>query len=292
MKNMLEIHFLRITWGDIILLKQGEEAAMIDTGFAEYYDAIKEYLDKLGIKKLSFILLSHFHNDHYGSIPNLVKNFEVEKVYLKEYSGLDKTGSSGTLAGDDYRSAEMNQWQEIKKTIEEYSSYVRVEDLDEITFGGHTLNLFRTANTIREIYEDKTYEETYHQILFSENVNSLAAFMKVNGVNIFFGGDLYDVEYNHPRASYANYQIADAIGEQIDIYKVPHHGTGGSNSPMALDIYKPKYAVITNGEEYLKASPIYQDLRRVNEDVEILLAEKKNIVFQISEEGKISWEMC
>lgn len=117
--------------------------------------------------------------------------------------------------------------------------------------------------------------------------------MKVNGVNIFLGGDICDQKSIHPKSSYVNYQIASSINEQIDIYKVPHHGTVHCNSEKSLDIYKPKIAIITNGEEYLKKeSTIYQDLRRVNKVVKILLTEKHNIIINISCDGCIEYKQC
>ena len=58
-----------------------------------------------------------------------------------------------------------------------------------------------------------------------------------------------------------------------------------------MDIYRPKIAVITNSEEYLKKeSTVYQDLMRANKNVKILLTEKNNIVIKISDEGHISYE--
>ena len=287
----MELHFLKITWGDIIILKSGEEIAMIDAGFDGHFGEISDYLDKLGVKTISFILLTHFHRDHYGSISKIVKKYNVEKVYFKDYSGLDKTTAWGTIADDNYRNDEMTKCLEIKKIIAENSNLIQVENIKIIEFGDAKLKLYSNDNSIRKIYEDNNYKDSYHKILFSENYNSLAVFMKVNGVNVFLGGDIFDREAIHPRANYVNYQIATSIKEEIDIYKVPHHGTINCNSDKTLDIYKPKIAVITNEDEYLKNnSTIYDDLKRVNKDVKILLTEKHNIVIKISDNGNIVYE--
>ena len=96
----MELHFLKTTWSDIIILKKGNTVAMIDTGFEEQYNSIKKYLDKMNIKKIKFILLTHFHRDHYGSISSIVKDYDVDKVYFKDYSALDKTTAWGTPADD------------------------------------------------------------------------------------------------------------------------------------------------------------------------------------------------
>ena len=80
----MELHFLKIRWGDVIILKSGNKIAMIDTGHEEIFPQIQAYLHALGVQKIEFILLSHFHPDHYGSLAQIVKNFEVGTVYLKE----------------------------------------------------------------------------------------------------------------------------------------------------------------------------------------------------------------
>jgi len=284
----MELHFLKITWGDIIILKSDDEVALVDTGYDGNFNEISDYLDKLNVKKISFILLTHFHRDHYGSIAQIVKKYDVEKVYFKDYSGLDKTTAWGTIADDNYRNNEMKKCLEIKKIILENSNLIQTENIKTIKFGDTELELYNNDNSIKKIHEDDNYKDSYHKILFSENQNSLAIFMKVNGINVFLGGDIFDREAIHPKANYVNYQIASSIKEKIDIYKVPHHGTINCNSDKALEIYKPKIAVITNEDEYLKNnSTIYDDLKRANKDVKILLTEKHNIVIKISDNGNI-----
>ena len=284
----MELHFLKITWGDIIILKSDDEVALVDTGYDGNFNEISDYLDKLNVKKISFILLTHFHRDHYGSIAQIVKKYDVEKVYFKDYSGLDKTTAWGTIADDNYRNNEMKKCLEIKKIILENSNLIQTENIKTIKFGDTELELYNNDNSNKKIYEDDNYKDSYHKILFSENQNSLAIFMKVNGINVFLGGDIFDREAIHPKANYVNYQIASSIKEKIDIYKVPHHGTINCNSDKALEIYKPKIAVITNEDEYLKNnSTIYDDLKRANKDVKILLTEKHNIVIKISDNGNI-----
>lgn len=289
----MKIHFLKTTWSDIIILQSDDKIALIDTGYEEQYQEIKSYLEKLKVKNISFILLTHFHKDHYGSIKNIIKEFNVEKVYFKNYSCLDSTAANGSIAVEKYRNSEYKKQNKIKELIEEKSVLVEVENLNTIIFDKYTLKLFNNRNSIKEIYEDTNYKNSYHKILYNENQNSLAIFLKVNSKKILLGGDIFDKEDEHPKANCVNYKIATSINEEIDIYKVPHHGTNNCNSIKTLDIYKPKIAVITNGDEYLKNnSLIYNDLINANKDVKILLTEKNNIVINILDNGDITYEKC
>lgn len=280
----MKIHFLKTAWSDMILLQSHDKLALIDTGFEEQYPQLEEYIHALGFTSIEFILLTHFHRDHYGSIPKLLDNFQVGKVYLKEYSGLDSTTAWGTAADDAYRQSETEKYINMQKIITKKSELVQVENIKSIDFSGHKLSLYSTENSIRKIYEDESHPETYHKIAFSENQNSLAAFMKVNGTNLFFGGDILDLPASHPLADCVNYQIAKEIGEQIHIYKVPHHGTYNTGLPKTLEIYRPKIAIITNEVEYVtNQSDALTNLRNANPDVQIHFTEKENIVFEIAE---------
>lgn len=290
-KEEISLHFLKSAWSDIIILKSNHHTAIIDTGFEKQYEEIKKYLDEMKIKKISFILLTHFHRDHYGCIPYLVKDYDVEKVYFKNYSGLDLTTACGTPANDQYRLDEYNKCIAMKKIIKENSKLIEVEGIEQIEFSQYKLNLYNTSNSMKEIYDDKQNKEYYHKLCFNENQNSLAVFIKIKDTNIFLGGDIQDKASNHPKANYINTQIARKINQQIDIYKVPHHGTIYCNSDQALNIYKPKIAIITNEEKYIKEeSTIVQDLKRANKKVKILLTEKENLIFKIFRDGNISYE--
>ena len=275
----MKLYFLKTKWSDMIILESAGKIALVDTGTEEQYDYLEDYLKKLDVKRIDFILLTHFHRDHYGNISRLVQNFEVEKVYMKEYSGLDAFTAWGTPADDAYRQSEIDKYREIADAVSADSKLIPVEGMSSISFGKYELKLFSSENSIREIYEDEAYPETYHKILFSENQNSLGIFIKADGKNVFLGGDIMDKPSAHPKANYVCSQVAKHIGEPIDIYKAPHHGTIDTACDEALEIFRPKTAIITNEDAYLSEnSDVYENLRKANPKCEILLTEPRDIV--------------
>lgn len=256
----MRIHFLKTVWSDIIILQEGKHFALIDTGMAEQFPQIRAFLDRQGAASLDFILLTHFHRDHYGSIPALLEAYPVGKVILKEYSGLDRSTAWGTEADDEYRKSEMEKYHALQALAREKSELLQAEDLNEVFFCGVRLKLFNTGNSIRTIYNDADYPETYHRYVFSENQNSLAIWMETDGVNVFLGGDIQDAPSVHPLAHYMNTRIAGEIGKRADIYKAPHHGTPHTGTPDAIRVYQPALVVVTNGAEYLRQ---YSDLEPI-----------------------------
>lgn len=273
MNISMKVHFLKTEWSDIIILQNKKEIALIDTGFEEQFEQISLYLKDLVPEPITikFILNTHFHRDHYGCISKLTETFNVEKVYLKEYSGLDCTTAWGTPADDEYRKSEMEKFQKLKADLSEKNLYIPVEGVEKISFANTDLYLYNTENTIRQIYEDESNPETYHKIMFSENTNSLVAFMEVDGRKLFFGGDSNDLPQPHPLADRMLYKVAQKINKCIDLYKVPHHGTWHTGLPETLEIFKPKIVVFTNSEEYVsKESDALTNLKNANPKAKIL----------------------
>ena len=295
----MEIHFLQTESSDIIILGNKNEIALIDTGSEEQYDHICDYIKHhfFGTITIKFILNTHFHQDNYGCISKLTENFPVEKVYLKEYSGLDCTTAWETPADDEYRQAEMEKFQKLKTELIEKNLYVSVEDIENIYFGDGTLKLFNTKNIIQEIYDDKRNAETLHKIMFSENINSLAILLNIDDHYIFFGGDCNDLPQPHYLADRMLYQIAKRINKKIDLYIVPNYETCHTDFSETLDIFKPKTAVFDKSEEYIsKKSDILTHLKKVNPKVQLFFNKNCAKVFDtdrdlgISETARwISW---
>ena len=282
----MKLHFLKSTWDDILLLEEDNHYALIDTGFAEQFRQIQNYFSKLNIKKLDFIFLTHFHRDHYGNIVDIIKNYQVDTVYFKDYSGLDGKTATGMLASFEYRLEEMNKCNYIKENIRKYSKLIIIdENIRDIKFNKHTFKVYATDNKLNKIFNDKN-SSYYKKYLLSENYNSCVLFANIYGKKILLSGDITDSEKYAGLAYKNNYKIAKMIKEEIDIYKLAHHGDSYSNSKDTLNIYKPKYAIITNTKDGLLDLEIENNLISSNKDVVILYTDK-NIILEINSDGSI-----
>lgn len=277
----MRFHFLKTMWSDMIILEENNKFAIVDTGFEEQYEQLSEYLNNLGVREIEFILLTHFHRDHYGNIINLIKNYSVKTVYFKEYGGHDYNTAWGSEADDAYRQSEMDKWNMMKSAIVQYSNLVMVEKIDSIDYEGVKLSLFSNGNSVKTIWEDDSNPDTYHRNAFSENQNSLGVFMEVNGKTVFLGGDIMDYESSHPLANHVNLQIAKKINRPIYLYKAPHHGTDHTACEEALSIYRPRIAVITNGMEWLRNYSTIEALKLANPEVEIHITEETDVVIEV-----------
>ncbi len=100
--DKLKIVFFDVGQGDACLITTiNGKNILIDSGPAkDDYDAgekvIYPYLVREGIKNIDLCFISHFHDDHYGGLPYLIKKKMVKNVYYQ-----DKIGSNKIFSGLD-----------------------------------------------------------------------------------------------------------------------------------------------------------------------------------------------
>lgn len=79
----LRIHFIDVGEGDSTLLElPGGKVMLVDAGEAEKGENVSEYLKKLKIKKIDYLVGTHPHFDHVGGFETILDDFEVEKIYM------------------------------------------------------------------------------------------------------------------------------------------------------------------------------------------------------------------
>lgn len=84
----LEIHFIDVGQGDSIYIRKGKKDMLIDTGGSIFGNfnipekTVLPYLEKIGVRKLDAIFISHFHEDHCQGIPLLLNEFKVKHIFV------------------------------------------------------------------------------------------------------------------------------------------------------------------------------------------------------------------
>lgn len=138
-----KIHFIDVGCADGALLQYGEGSnakyAMIDTGAGKYNgtkdktyakkkDPSYEYLKKIGVKHLEFVILTHPHRDHIGGLVKILKDKTItistiygnslEMTYLRSNDNV-KEQTSETAKWTKFDS---NTYQKVKDEIEKRNS--------------------------------------------------------------------------------------------------------------------------------------------------------------------------
>lgn len=87
----LKIHFIDVGQADSILVQTNGKYMLIDAGNNGDAATIVNYLKKLGIKKLDYLVLTHPHEDHIGAADTVIKSFQIGSVYMPKITTTTKT---------------------------------------------------------------------------------------------------------------------------------------------------------------------------------------------------------
>lgn len=294
---MNKIHFLRAVWNDVILIESDGLYGLIDTGIKEAYELrIRPYFQEIGLERLEFILITHFHRDHYGSLPAILRDYPVGTVYMKGFSGLNSSTSNGRQATDEYNRTESALCADMCEQARNVSNLVMIdESLEHVRLGDFDFRVFGGTNAIREMYEDPA-SPYKGQIRFGENTNSAALFCRLNGTNIYLGGDANNESLDYPKYDRLNDQYCQAVKAltdgPIDLMKAPHHLCGNLFSEEALAFYRPRYVVATNwtASVYSQFKGNVNMLKAAREDVRLLISDRCGYVFTLGTNGQLSYE--
>jgi len=220
-KEKLEVHFIDVGQGDATLIKFGEHAMLVDTGSADPEARrsdrdLLEYLKKNGVEKLSYLLLTHGHEDHMGRACDILQAMDVDKVIC------DFGNQEGYV-------------QRLQQMLEDMEKEVIIPQMDqEYALGEATVHIItgRVAALDEQEYETET-----------ERVNNQSV-----GIRVSYGENSF-LLYGDGEAAYEKYLLESDIDLQADVLKVPHHGAAVSCSQEILDAVQPEYTVISSAKQ-------------------------------------------
>ena len=82
----LVVNYISCGQGDCTLLTCEGQSLLIDAGPNEAGTLIQNYLNKLGITKLDYVVLTHYDYDHAGGMDVIIQKFDCRTVFLPDYT--------------------------------------------------------------------------------------------------------------------------------------------------------------------------------------------------------------
>ena len=89
--SKMQVHFIDVGQGDATLITCDDEAMLIDAGDNAKGTTVQLYLKKQGIQKLKYLILTHPDADHIGGADVIVTKFDIENVFMSDYTKDNKT---------------------------------------------------------------------------------------------------------------------------------------------------------------------------------------------------------
>ncbi len=94
-ESKLIVHFLDVGQGDSIFIELPNGRTMlVDAGENYHGQGIIDYVQTIGYHKLDYVVATHPHEDHIGSMPYIVRNFEMGSIYMPDVTANTATFES------------------------------------------------------------------------------------------------------------------------------------------------------------------------------------------------------
>jgi len=209
-------------FGDSCLIAFPDGTIMlIDAGMPNYAPVLKANLEALGVKKIDYAVLSHFHDDHYGAYWSgddaILYNFEI-----------------GTFIWNGAYNTSDNAKANFQRAIKANGIESRILKAgDKMTIGDCTIEIFNPLNS----------DEIKGQQLIEAMLNNSSLLMKISygEFDALFGGDIY-VEQEMKLISMYPEGTFD-----VEMVKTNHHGTTASSCKEWIAATTPRVAVASSG---------------------------------------------
>lgn len=77
-----KVHFIDTGNSDSILVENNGEFMLIDGGDTDDDSTVHNYLEKVGVKTIKYLVSTHPHADHLGAFDTVVNNYDIENVFV------------------------------------------------------------------------------------------------------------------------------------------------------------------------------------------------------------------
>ncbi len=249
-KGKMEVHFIDVGQGDSSFVQlPNNETVLIDGGTRSSGKKVVDYLKKLGVKKIDYLIATHPHEDHIGGLPEVIRNFEVGRIFMP-----NKTANT--------------------VIFEELLLEIKKKDLKiELVNGGDVL--IDDDELKFEIFAPNS--EKY------EKTNDYSIVNKITYINnaFLFTGDA--------EVSSEKEMIKEGYDLSSDVLKVGHHGSSTSTTEEFLKKVDPKIGVISSGKGNNYGHPHKETIKKLKTyDVKILRTDKLGDIRIISDGNSIN----
>ncbi len=248
----IAVHYIDVEQGDSALIVAGDTTILIDGGEYSAYPKVTSYIRSLGITELDYVVASHPHSDHIGSLGKIIGDYGAGTLIMP-------------LVTDDMTPIT--------------SSYVNMlEAADE---AGSKIE-FAEVGESYTLMEDCTFE-ILAPVTDYEDYNNYSIVCRFNygETSFLFTGDIEEQAERDILGSGADVSA--------DVLKIAHHGSNTSSVKVFLQAVDPEYAVISVGSPNDYGHPHKETLKLLELlDIEILRTDRHGDIVLFSDGKKIS----
>jgi beta-lactamase superfamily II metal-dependent hydrolase len=267
----LDVYFIDVEGGQsTLLISPSGQSLLIDAGWpgARDADRITGVAKQAGIAQIDYLVLTHYHVDHAGGVPELASRIPI-RTFVDHGPTFDKL-------------VNVPQYYAAYLTVRDKGQHILAKPGSKIPINGLDVQIVSAAaETILEpmpgagaanplCADFRPKNEIKDPMVGGENKQSVGM---VISLGKFRMADFGDLTWNKEHDLACPNNLVGAI----DLYVVSHHGKETSSLPMLVHAMHPRVAVMNNGANKgaeiptfvtLKRSPGLEDLWQLHYGVE------------------------
>lgn len=223
--DTMKVHFLDVGQGDCTFIQLADgKSILIDGGNREDSTIIINYLHNLNILAIDYLIATHPHEDHIGSLPAIIKNFNIGSIYMPKATTNTKIFENLLLSikAKGYK-------------INTAEAGIKIIDTKDVTL------TILAPNSVD--YKDLNNYSVVTKLTYKAN-------------SFLFTGDAEDV--SEMEMLKQNYDL------KSDVIKIGHHGGRTSSTKDFLEEVAPIYAVISVGNDNDYGHPHIETMERLS----------------------------
>ncbi|MBO5859769.1 MAG: MBL fold metallo-hydrolase [Clostridia bacterium] len=226
-----KVHYIDVGQGDCELVECDGKFMLIDASENGYENEIINYLKKIGVEKLEYVVASHQHSDHIGGLAEVLEEFEAENIIMPRLTK-EQTPTNST-------------YKEFLKAVQ-----------------GSGAKVIEAKVGAKYVLGTADFEILGPVTNDAEDINNMSVVMRLDfGENSFlFTGDAETEEEN---------EILENGGNvDCDVLKTGHHGSGTSSSKNFLNAVTPDICIISVGADNKYGHPHDNAVKRMQKQTD------------------------
>lgn len=247
--DRIAVSYIDVGQGDCEFICGDGKSMLIDCGESGAFEEVSEYLQKLGVKKIDYVVCTHPHSDHMGGMYKIIDSFDVGEAVIPKLADKDVPTSEyfeRFLDACDKHKVKLST-EKVGRVIE--IGDARAEIIAPLGTGYSNLNNYSIGIMLR------------------------------HGRNSFlFTGDAEEK---------AEKEMAESGRlSQVTVYKAGHHGSDTAIQSDFMDIISPEYAVISCGKGNSYGHPHQKTLNKLKKYKTKVYRTDKNGTVVFESDGK------
>ena len=201
---------LKVGKADAIVLIEGDNCLVIDTGEEDDGEELCTFLTEQGVQKVNTLIITHFDKDHVGGADTLIERFRVDRILAPDYDG----------------------------TVTDYMEFTSALKAAGLTAERLTSPVEFELGTAHVLVEPPNEYPDTSTALEVDNDCSLITTVTHGSNRLLFMGDAEKTRIRD--------WIDGGTAQQCDFMKLPHHGVYNTALSELFSITRPRHTAITS----------------------------------------------